>query len=143
MDENLPIVSKKLFDRIEILAERATKGPWYYDESNECGYNIGSSGDYVVYSGKDSEECIEYGISREADAEFIAELDPLMARNLVRHIRLLDKTVDVLAERVVSAESSYLEAGFPEGYARGRVRQVRYEAKKQAEKELEKCQNKN
>lgn len=136
------IISNTFLDNLESLADQASRGPWIYAESNDSGYDVHNpyEPDYVVRSGWDHEEYTDYGIEKEANAEFIATLNPETVKAMIKRIRMLDLEARALAERVVARESSYLEAGFPAGHTAGKVRQVRYEARQIAEKELAKCQ---
>lgn len=132
------IINNKFLDRLEYLADHATKGPWICTENGDYGYNIYNKKEpgYVVFSGSDEEG--DYGIEREEDAEYIAALSPDVVKAWIRRFRLINKEAEILAMKIVG--SNYLTAGYV-GSCRGEVRLLRYQTRELARKELENGRN--
>lgn len=87
------MIDETIVNHIEALAKKATQGTWMIDESHTSTYGIfrphsdplGEAN--IVSQGDDREECIEFGIERIEDAEYIAAVHPAFILELIEAFR--------------------------------------------------------
>lgn len=106
MTNHTPLTDQQLND-IEARANAATPGPWTADSSIPYGHRVGSSdeADWVAWTGEHGET------GSEADAAFIAAMNPETAKALAGEVRrlraaLVDQAdADTVAARAAQAIS--------------------------------------
>lgn len=91
-------------DAIEAVADAATPGPWTVDSSIPYGHRVGSSdeADWVAWTGEHGET------GSEADAAFIAAVNPVVALALVAEVRRLRVELERRTEDLAFLERTTL-----------------------------------